>query len=385
MIWADNTGDAYHHAMDHSPWNNVTLADFVFPFFLFITGLSLPLSLKKYRTMPGGKWEGLKKIADRFCKLFMLGVILQGGGFPDDYNLKEIRIWGILQRIGLCWALAALVEVFAPQVEAAGEGALSLYRRYAYHWLFFLGFMALYLGLLFGVKTPNCDQGPLSQKCNSCGYIDRKIFGQSHLYARPTYRRSAECKSDSPPSWCDVPFDPEGFVSTFSAVCSTILGLQFGHAILLFREHPERLRFWIPLSLASLIIGIVINFSGFPFNKNIYTTSYMFMMGGVAGFVFVIFYYYMDIRDGKIDPLKWVGMNGIFVFVFACDLLQDMLTWVHYGSPKSNIVVLFRDRWLMSDKFLGFSGGIIAFTVIKITFWIAVAWYLQKKGLFYKI
>ena len=120
MVFVDEIGGAYPH-LNHSPWDNVTLADFVMPWFLFMVGTSLSISLRKYRA---ARDVGTKTVVVRGLKLFFLGVLLQGGGFPDQYtygyNLSTMRFCGILNRIGYAYLVAALIELWIPERLPAG-------------------------------------------------------------------------------------------------------------------------------------------------------------------------------------------------------------------------------------------------------------------------
>ena len=115
MILVDEIGDAYP-AVNHSPWNGVMLADVVMPWFLFMVGTSLTFSLKRFR---GARSRGTRFVVVRSLKLFALGVLLQGGGFPYQYvygfNLATLRWNGILQRIGYAYFAAATIELWVPE------------------------------------------------------------------------------------------------------------------------------------------------------------------------------------------------------------------------------------------------------------------------------
>jgi heparan-alpha-glucosaminide N-acetyltransferase len=98
----------------HSDWNGVTIADLVMPFFLFIVGASIVLSHSKLQKSGVSRLELVKKAAIRSCKLFALGIFLQGASFPD-YDLSTLRIPGVLQRIAITYFLVVLIELFVPK------------------------------------------------------------------------------------------------------------------------------------------------------------------------------------------------------------------------------------------------------------------------------
>lgn len=211
MILVDDVGDKYND-INHSPWDNVTLADFVMPWFLFMVGMSIGISFEK-PLKQGKHRDVLSKAAVRCVKLWLLGLALQGGGFPDtDYtygwyvetdrfdrnipllnwnglfphhrNLATIRWCGILQRIAWAFAVVACAEIYLqPSVQPDGggenfsimdatsragllngttvseEGSAAMKNRLAFHisiftdfryqWLLSALFMILYLVLTF--------------------------------------------------------------------------------------------------------------------------------------------------------------------------------------------------------------------------------------------
>ena len=247
MIFVDEIGEAYP-ALNHSPWDSVTLADFVMPWFLFMVGASLSISLRKYRA---ARTNGSRVAFVRALKLFFLGVLVQGGGFPDSYsygfNLSTIRWCGILNRIGFAYLMAALIELWVPErdMSVAGGtmatwpyGASGTYPRRWPHaqvfstqvwkWLAAASFVALHLMLTFFTPVPSwtsyygfnasltppgpallspqhaftvhCDgvRGHIeTPECSAEGYYDRLLFGQDHLGVWMS-RRLPECSSCAP-------------------------------------------------------------------------------------------------------------------------------------------------------------------------------------------
>ncbi|XP_021900263.1 heparan-alpha-glucosaminide N-acetyltransferase isoform X4 [Carica papaya] len=257
MIVVDDIGGILP-AINHSPWNGLTIADFVMPFFLFIVGVSLAFAYKKVSC----RSTATRKAILRALKLLLLGLFLQGGFFHGIKNLtygvdiEKMRWLGVLQRIAVAYLVAALCEIWLKWDDRVGSD-LSLMRKYQYHWVVAFVLTTTYLSLLYGLYVPDWeyqipveapssappqifsvshptlpgllvpfnflkiadDTGPA---CNAVGMIDRKVLGIHHLYARPIYARTKECSINSPdsgplppdaPSWCQAPFDPEGLLS----------------------------------------------------------------------------------------------------------------------------------------------------------------------------
>ena len=232
-------GGAYP-AINHSPWNGVTLADIVMPWFLFMVGASMSMSLRKY--LRGGRADriaGTKACMLRALKLFFLGVLLQGGGWFDGYtygfNLATMRWCGILNRIGWAYAVASALELWLPERPAArGRSAhASVFTAHASKWGVALLFVLLHLALLtltwvpswtsrYGPPTTGsggaspslspsvllppeerptiaCDvRGAFrTPECSAVGYYDRLLFGQDHLGAWMS-ARLPQCVSCAP-------------------------------------------------------------------------------------------------------------------------------------------------------------------------------------------
>ena len=227
MIFADEIGDAYPH-LNHSPWNHVTMADFIMPWFLFMVGTSMAYSLRKYSQDRIG---GTKHILLRAFKLFALGVLIQGGGMPHNYsygyNLYDMRFCGILQRIAFGYLVVALCELWLPvwssptsQLDTTPDRTVqqalvlhfSVFRRHVLKWAVALGFTAVYLILLYATYVPTwtitegkhvgtkieCNvRGEITPACCAIGYYDRLLFGQQRTGSWMS-SRSEECSSCSP-------------------------------------------------------------------------------------------------------------------------------------------------------------------------------------------
>ncbi|PNY07834.1 heparan-alpha-glucosaminide N-acetyltransferase [Trifolium pratense] len=241
MILVDDAGGLIP-ALNHSPWNGLTIADFVMPFFLFIVGVALAFTYKK----PSCKVDATRKAILRALKLLALGIFLQGGyvhrvnDLSFGVDLKQIRWMGILQRIAVAYLVTALCEIWLKREDIVNSGS-TLLRKYRYQWALALFLSVIYLFLLYGMYVPDWEyevptepssepmifsvkcgvRGNTGPACNVVGMIDRSLLGIQHLYRRPIYARMPECSINSPdygplppdaPTWCQAPFDPEGLL-----------------------------------------------------------------------------------------------------------------------------------------------------------------------------
>ncbi|KAL2481355.1 Protein of unknown function (DUF1624) [Abeliophyllum distichum] len=419
MILVDDAGGAYSR-IDHSPWNGCTLADFVMPFFLFIVGVAIALALKK---IPKVK-SAIRKIILRTLKLLFWGIILQGGysHAPDDLSygvdMKQIRWCGILQRIALVYFVVAIIETLTTKLRPTvlNPGYFSIFT--AYKWQWFGGFVAfvIYMVTAFALYVPDwtfvlhhkhgaekytvkCGmRGHFGPACNAVGYVDRQVWGINHLYSQPVWSRLKACTFNSPdsgplrkdaPSWCRAPFEPEGLLSTISAILSGTIGIHYGHVLIHVKEHAERLKHWVSMGLVLLIVAVILHFTdAIPINKQLYSFSYVCFTAGAAGIVFSGFYILIDVW-GLRTPflfLEWIGMNAMLVFVMAAQgIFAAFINGWYYKNPDNNLV-----NWIQQHVFIDVwkserVGTLLYVIFAEITFWGVVAGILHKLGIYWKL
>ncbi|KAK6942752.1 hypothetical protein RJ641_028129 [Dillenia turbinata] len=421
MILVDDAGEAYSK-IDHSPWNGCTLADFVMPFFLFIVGVAIALALKKITKLD----DSIKKIIIRTLKLLFWGILLQGGysHAPDDLSygvdMKHIRWCGILQRIALVYMVVALIEAltnkFRPVPAVLDRGHFAIFT--AYKWQWFGGFISflIYMITTYSLYVPDWSfvhhghheakryivkcgmRGHLGPACNAVGYVDRQVWGINHLYSDPVWKRLKACTLSSPsagplrpdaPTWCLAPFEPEGLLSTISAILSGTIGIHYGHVLIHFKGHAERLKHWVSMGLVLLIVAISLHFTdAIPINKQLYSFSYVCFTAGAAGIVFSGFYIVIDIWGFRMPFLflEWIGMNAMLIFVMAAQgIFAAFVNGWYYKSPDRSLV-----HWIQNHVFIDVwhsqrLGTLLYVIFAEITFWAVVAGILHRLGLYWKL
>lgn len=373
MILVDDAGGLIP-ALNHSPWNGLTIADFVMPFFLFIVGVSLGLAYKKLSC----KVVASRKASLRALKLLALGLFLQGGYFHRvndltyGVDMKQIRWMGILQRIALAYLLTALCEIWLKNDDETVNSGQSLLRKYRHQWAVALIISVFYLCLLYGLYVPDWEyqistepsavpktfsvkcgvRGDTGPACNVVGMIDRTILGIQHLYRRPIYARMPECSINSPdygplpadaPAWCQAPFDPEGLLSSVMATVTCLVGLHFGHVIVHFKDHRVRIICWMIPTSCLVVFGLLLDLFGMHINKVLYSLSYTCVTTGVAGILFVGIYIMVDVWNYRrmTTVLEWMGMHALMIFILAaCNVVPIFLQGFYWGSPHNNILKL---------------------------------------------
>ncbi|XP_015891884.3 uncharacterized protein LOC107426274 isoform X2 [Ziziphus jujuba] len=360
MILVDDAGGAFP-SINHSPWFGVTLADFVMPFFLFGVGVSISLVFKKISS----KASAMKKVMLRSMKLFLFGLLLQGGYFHGRHNLTygvdvhRIRWLGVLQRISIGYLLASVSEIWLVSKNVV-DSPRAFARKYYIQWLFAIVLCSIYMLLSYGLYVPNwrlaassanmsaypsytqtvhCEvRGSLQPPCNAVGLLDRTILGEHHLYQRPVYRRTKECSVNSPdygplptnsPVWCLAPFDPEGILSSLMAAITCFLGLHYGHILVHCKVDVKHFR--KPMML-----------------------------------------------------LQWMGMNALIVYALAaCDLFPAALQGFYWESPENNLVD--GTQTLLQTMLHSRKWGTLAFVTLEILFWGLFAGFLHTKGIYMKL
>ncbi|KAI4341949.1 hypothetical protein MLD38_026617 [Melastoma candidum] len=420
MILVDDAGEAYSR-IDHSPWNGCTLADFVMPFFLFIVGVAIALAFKR---IPKTN-DAVKKIVLRTLKLLFWGIILQGGysHAPDDLaygvDMKKIRWCGILQRIALVYFVVAMIEALTAKRRPTAQdlGYISIFTGHHWQWIGGLIAFVIYMTTTFALYVPdwsfvahNPDEPPkrytvicgkrghLGPACNAVGFVDRQVWGVNHLYSMPVWSRLKACTLSAPssgplrpdaPNWCRAPFEPEGLLSTISAILSGTIGIHYGHVLIHTKEHRERLKQWIAMGLGLLVIAIILHFTNaIPINKQLYSISYVCFTAGAAGIVFSAFYVVIDVWGFRTPFLflEWIGMNAMLVFVMAAQgIFAAFVNGWYYEDPKNSLV-----NWIQKHVFVDVwhsqrLGTLLYVIFAEITFWGVISGILHKLGIYWKL
>ena len=295
MVIVNNPGD-WGHAywpLEHAAWNGCTPTDLIFPFFLFIVGVSLTLS----RGTLGNPW----KIVKRSAVIFALGFLLT---FWPKFDLSIVRIPGVLPRIAVCYLAAAfLFRWTVPAVPATDTSRVVHGRR--------LGIIAIVLTIGYWlvmtlVPPPGGVAGDLTPNGNLGAWLDRTLLG-GHLWTQSK-------------TW-----DPEGILSTFPAFATTVLGAVAG---LWLGSSAAKLDKAIKLGLAGIggmVIGLVWSLV-FPLNKSLWTSSYVWFTGGAAALLLALCVALIDVYGWRrwSRPFVILGLNAITLFVLSGYLAKQM-------------------------------------------------------------
>lgn len=263
MILVNNGGEHNYSILVHSKWNGLTPCDLVFPFFLFMMGMSTYLSLKKSAFKPSATIY--RKIAKRTCLLFLIGLGINWFDMVCSGNALDfghLRIWAVLQRIALCYGIVSVL-------------ATTINHRYFIHTI--IGLLVTYMGILvFG------NGYAYDSSVNIISQVDLHLFGYDHLYHKS-------------------PVDPEGLLSTLPAIAHTMIGfLCCKYISIAGQSVHSKIKFLKIAGLVMLTLGFFLSLIGFGINKRIWSPSYVFVTCGFAAWLLSILVQFIDKeKDGK--------------------------------------------------------------------------------------
>lgn len=333
--------------LKHAGWHGCTPTDLVYPFFLFIVGVSIWFSLKKYGHELNG--SSLFRIFRRMLAIFALGLFLTiFPYFSRDY--ATLRIMGVLQRIALAYGLGALI-------------CLTFSRNYL--WLVTAFLLLVYWGLLVFFGGPD----PYSLEGNFAVKVDEAILGKNHLY-----------------KGFGIPFEPEGLLSTIPSICNVLIGFYAGALVGKETANSTNVLKLILIGAALTGLGLLWN-EFFPINKPLWTSSYVLYTSGLAMLVFAAVYFLSDVLKWQ----KWgvffrvYGTNALFAF-FLAGIWTKLILYIikiHAGGESISLY-----SWMYEKIFLPVAGnmnGSLLFAIFQmLLIWLAVL-FLYTRKIFIKV
>ncbi|CAB3369481.1 Hypothetical predicted protein [Cloeon dipterum] len=264
-----NDGAGGYQILEHVTWDGLQLADFVFPWFLWIMGVCIPISVKSQIKRTGSRLKVIASIFKRSCILFGLGVMLNTLGVGP--KLETLRVFGVLQRFGVLYFLTAGICAICWPTNPKTDGKFLDLAALTPQWLIHLALHLVHLCLIFLLNVPGCPNGYLGpggiiddglyQNCTGgvSGYLDKIILGEVHLYQNPTTKFVYKTG----------PFDPEGPYGCLPSILTVFLGVQAGTTLLMYKKSVQRLLRWVAWGGISLAFAYLISFV-IPINKNLW-------------------------------------------------------------------------------------------------------------------
>lgn len=379
-----NYGGAGYASFEHKAWNGITLADFVFPFFIFSMGASIAISVKSLIARHQKSFYTIAlSIFRRSLILALLGICLNSKwvDYEQADGLKRLRLTGVLQRFSISYLVVAfmysieltinkwtraqslsnvpylnkLISASFEMLTAVNYMAIHIYLTY------YFNFNPLYCpvgytgpgGATEGGRYANCTGG-------TAAWLDRLVLGDNHMYNDHEVKKIFRTK---------ISHDPEGILGYTTSILLTLLGLQCGKILTNNRRtHKQKLillsQWLVALSAASSMIIWI------PVNKRLWSLSFIVVTALAAFTVIIALYIFIDIyhyrKSFLIRLLSSAGKNSIFLYV-GHSLLYNMLPWwFPLSDQTSHLQLVLRLSW---STFM----------------WLLIAHYMALKGLFIKV
>jgi len=327
MIFVNDGGGGYWF-MEHATWNGLYVADLVFPWFIWIMGVCIPMSVRSTIKRETPLKTVIWQVSVRSVKLFLLGFILNTlGGW---INLARLRVPGVLQRFGICYFVVFLVGyAFTPaQPKSYNNTFMSNIQELLHllpQWIIMIVLLIIHQLITYLVTVPGCEQGYQGpggihdwspERNNSgciggiTGYIDKKFFTSDHIYGNPTAKGVYSASA----------FDPEGLFGTLTSIFQVWLGYQAGYILQVYSGHVGRVSRWIGWSLLTGVLAAILclgtqNDGWVPVNKNLWSISFVMVTSCFAFILLSLLYIIIDIKKWwKGQPFFYAGMNSILLY-----------------------------------------------------------------------
>jgi predicted acyltransferase len=395
--------------LEHAEWNGCTPTDLVFPFFIFILGAAIPLAIVTKVL----NQQTFIKILTRSLRIICLGLFLSFFGKIELFDLEgyylllskliitgivayvllgnfeqkvkfylvltvfsififlafsgieayhDVRLPGVLQRIGVVYFFASLVYL---KTDIKGQ-------------IFTVALLLLgYWAVMTLVPVPSFGAANLEKGTNLAGWLDNLLL-ENHLYSATK-------------TW-----DPEGILSTIPAIANGIVGLLVGQLLNSSLAKKDKATKMFSVGLVLVILGLIWN-EFFPMNKSLWTSSFVLYTAGLATLFLTAFYYLIDIQAYKTwtTPLLFWGVNPMIVF-FLSGILPRVLSSIQVLNPeyvKGNLDEIpekiglqgYLNKFCILPHFDDPKVASLMWALLNITFWSLVLWYFYKKKLFFKV
>ncbi|MEA4841012.1 MAG: heparan-alpha-glucosaminide N-acetyltransferase domain-containing protein [Bacteroidales bacterium] len=369
MILVNNPGSwsAIYAPLDHASWIGLTPTDLVFPFFMFIMGISTYISLRKYN-FEFSK-SAVRKIVKRTVVIYAIGLAIawlslsfrnfnslasENMAFGERFlqsvsDFAHLRLLGVLPRLALCYGATAII-------------AIVIKHKYI-PVLAFTTLFAYFLILIFGNGFEHSEQNIIS-------VIDRSILGVNHMYKD-----------------AGLNFDPEGLLSTIPAICHVLIGFWCGELMMGVKENSKRIQ-------RLFLVGTILTFSGFllsygcPISKKIWSPTFVLVTCGFASSLLALLIWIIDIKGYKTWSrfFESFGVNPLFIYTTGAvlSILTGSFLCI-YGVDGELIGLKTYIYKYLLQPFLGDFSGSLAFALLFVGVNWAIGYILYKKKIYIKI
>ena len=346
----------------HAKWNGSTPTDMIFPAFLFIVGVAITLAFQSRTSRGETRGKLTRHLFQRAAVLIVLGLLVNG--FPF-YDLHTLRLPGILQRIAVCYLLGGLLYLAAASLPRARRAAIIAFAAFA--------LIAGYWAILKLAPVPGFGPGRLDSLGNLGAVIDRAIFTTRHMWPYGVTPGHG------------VTFDPEGLLSTLGALATLLIGVLAGEWLQTEHSGIKKAAWLAMAGVVLFVAGIALN-PLLPINKQIWTSTFVLLSGGVSLLAFAFCYWVVDLRRSRwwAAPAILFGTNAIFAFVLS-SFITSITDAVHVGSAGGAINLRDLGYQTLFASWLAPLHASLAFAVLIVILNAVLIYPLYRKRIFLRI
>jgi predicted acyltransferase len=363
MILVNNSGSGYtYEPLRHAHWHGLTPTDLVFPFFMFIMGVSTYMSLRKFSFQPSR--TAIFKVVRRTILIFLIGIGLawfgqlvgglsRGEGFEEaSTHFDTLRILGVLQRLALAYGFAALIALLTKGKYLVGTIVVLL--------------VGYFLILVFGNGFELSEQNIIS-------VVDRALWGSDHMYKDRTLEGER------------LALDPEGLLSTIPSIAHVLIGFLFGKLIIDNKDNHKRVEKLLIWGTILAFAGLLLQY-GCPINKKIWSPTFVLITTGFAAQLLGLLIWIIDINKKR----RWsnffhsFGVNPLIVYVFA-GVLASLFSNIKFGWNGEAISIKSFIYNIIIQPWAGNYFGSLLFALLFVTICWLFGYILYKRNIYIKI
>ncbi|PTQ93971.1 putative acyltransferase [Mucilaginibacter yixingensis] len=361
MILVNNAGDSKHKysQLNHSEWNGFTLTDLVFPCFLFMVGVSIVFAMER-KKKEGNHGKIILSAFKRMVWLILISwaiLLFVKHQVPDDvttitakagYLLTHLRIPGVLQRIGVVFFLTTILYL---KTSSKSQNIVLA------------AILVGYFVLLCFVPVPYADYPSLAPADNWGAWIDRAVFGTTHLYK--------------------IQWDPEGLLSTLPSIASCLIGVRAGEWLKRNNVEPGDKVSWLFVYGIGAIVLALFWHIFFPINKKLWTSSYVLLTGGIALNVLAFTYWLVDIKGRQrfTWPLVVFGMNALMAYIVS-DIIRAVFNMMTISGMDG--MVFIQNRLVAPCFSSPYNASLAGSIVIVLLCWLPM-YVLYRRKIYIKV
>ncbi len=371
MILVNNPGtwSTIYPALQHAKWNGCTPTDYIFPFFLFIVGVAITISLTKRKQSGVDQKKLIWQIIKRGLIIYAIGIFITAWpfwNFADGrwIDFSSLRLVGVLPRIGVVYIITSLIFLKANIKTQAIIGFVLLLAYWA----------IMTLIPVPGYGSPNLNVSVLTNPVtgeifapNLAGWLDHLLLG-NHMWKASKV------------------WDPEGILSTIPAIATCLSGVMLGHWLRSKNDSSVKTSWIFVMGNFAILIGVIWDM-WFPLNKSLWTSSYVMFTSGMALLFFGMCYWLIDVKGIKwwTKPFVVYGMNAITVFALSGLVAKTMgiIKVVNEAGEKISL-----NKYLYQQLFApNFSpiNASLAWALTYVLIWLGLMWILYAKKIFIKV